>query len=152
MQRQLMLRIVLEKLPAGVDFGLQKGRGSAYETIQKQRSRGEDLCFEFTVGVRTGDAMPDFSGPLVQGPPGERFVYLDIGTSAGQEDTCWSRRLKVPLRGIAWDLVERMEKAGLALEARIPGKGKDGGPNCATVKPFNGWKPRNATGRRASSF
>jgi len=26
------------------------------------------------------------------------------------------------------------------METSIPGTGKDGGPNCATVKPFNGWK------------
>lgn len=37
MERELTLRIVLEKPLAGVDFGLQKGRGSEYETIQKQR-------------------------------------------------------------------------------------------------------------------
>jgi hypothetical protein len=66
----------------------------------------------------------------------ERFVYIDIGTCAGQIDSCWSRRLKVPLRGITMDMVE----AGAILEARIPGTGKDGGPNCATVKPFDGWK------------
>jgi hypothetical protein len=54
MERELTLRIVLEKPPVGVDFGLQKGRGSDYETIQKQRSRGNDLSFEFTVGVKAG--------------------------------------------------------------------------------------------------
>jgi hypothetical protein len=26
------------------------------------------------------------------------------------------------------------------LEARVPGTGKDNGPNCATVKPFEGWR------------
>jgi Family of unknown function (DUF5990) len=106
MERELALRIVLVKPPAGVDFGLQKGRGSAYETIQKQRSQTKDLCFEFTVRVKAGSkaAMPTFLGPLVQGPPGERFVYIDIGTYAGQTDSRWSRRLKIPLRDITWGL------------------------------------------------
>ena len=142
MERELTLRIVLEKPPAGVDFGLQKGRGSDYETIQKQRSQTKDLYFEFTVGLKAGrkNAMPDFSGPLVQGPPGERFVYLDIGTYAGQKDTCWSRRLKIPLSGIASDMIDRVDKSRSVLEARVPGTGKDGGPNCATVRPFDGWK------------
>jgi hypothetical protein len=26
------------------------------------------------------------------------------------------------------------------IETVVPGSGKDGGPNCGTVKPFNGWK------------
>jgi hypothetical protein len=51
-ERELTLRIVLEAPPPGVDFGLQKGRGAEYETIQTQRSKGNDLRFEFTVGVR----------------------------------------------------------------------------------------------------
>src|SRR5262245_3957170 len=107
MDYDLTLRIVLKNPPAGVDFGLQKGKGSDYETIQRQRSRGEDLRFEFTVGVKSGrkGQVPMFLGPFVQGPPGERFVYLDIGTYAGQKNTCWSRRLKVPLSGITWDVL-----------------------------------------------
>jgi hypothetical protein len=39
------LRIVLEKPTAGVDFGLQRGRGSDYEVVAKQRSKGGDLEF-----------------------------------------------------------------------------------------------------------
>jgi Family of unknown function (DUF5990) len=143
MEHELRLRIVLEKPPVGVDFGLQKGRGSAYETIQKKRSKTEDLFFEFTVVVKSGrkDAMPTFLGPFVQGPPGERFVYIDIGTYAGQTDSCWSRRLKIPLRGITWDMIDRLADDSQALlETRVAGTGRDGGPTCATVKPFAGWK------------
>ncbi|MGH9627202.1 MAG: DUF5990 family protein, partial [Bryobacteraceae bacterium] len=85
MERELNLRIILEKPSAGVDFGLQKGRGSVYETIQTQRSNGEDLRFEFTARIKAdrNDAMPVFLGPFVQGPPGQRFVYIDIGACAG---------------------------------------------------------------------
>jgi hypothetical protein len=122
---------------------LQKGRGSGYETIQTQRSEAQDLHFEFTVGVRDSpkDGLPDFLGPFVQGPAGDRFVYIDIGTYAGQTDTGWSRRLKIPLRGITWEMVAQAESSGAALETRVPGTGRDGGPNCATVKPFGGWMP-----------
>jgi uncharacterized protein DUF5990 len=139
MERELTLRIVLERPPKGVDFGLQKGRGSAYQTVQKQRSKGNDLIFTFTVGIRAEGtvASPALLGPFVQGPPAERFVYLDIGTYAGQKDSSWSRRLKIPLSGITMALI----KSQATLEARVPGTGKDGGPNCATVKPFGGWKP-----------
>jgi Family of unknown function (DUF5990) len=140
MQHEIVFRLVLEHPPNGVDFALQKGRGSAYECIQKQRSNGKDLQFEFVLTPKTGKhATPDFTGPLVQGPPGKRFVYLDIGTYAGQTDSCWSRRLKVPLSGISRAMLE----APVGLEMRIPGTGKDGGPNCGTLKPFMGWKLRS---------
>jgi hypothetical protein len=137
MEQELNLRIILESPPAGIDFALQKGSGNDYETVQKQRSAKGDLKFEFSVRVRDGkDGEPNFLGPFVQGPAQQRFVYIDIGTCAGQIGTTWSRRLKVPLHGITWDLV----KKGKTLETHVPGTGKDGGPTCATVKPFAGWK------------
>jgi len=139
MERELTLHIVLERPPRGVDFGLQKGRGSNYETVQTQTFEGFDLEFEFSVGVKAGNGnVPVFVGPFVQGPPQERFVYIDIGTCAGQADSCWSRRLKIPLFGITTKMISR---EGI-LEVRVPGTGKDGGPTCATVKPFDGWKLR----------
>jgi Family of unknown function (DUF5990) len=139
MEQQLTFRIILESPPAGVDFGLQKGSGSNYEVVQKQRSETGDLRFEFDARVKEGkDGLPTLLGPFVQGPPDGRFVYLDIGTYAGQADSCWSRRLKVPLRGITWDVVKHASRG--VLQTRVPGTGKDGGPTCATVKPFNGWK------------
>ena len=143
MELESTFRIVLEKPPVGVDFGLQKGRGCDYETVQTQRSTGDDLIFEFTpkIKVDRNEAMPNIRGPFVQGPASERFVYLDIGTCAGQQDSCWSRRLKVPLSGITWQMIDRaLAEPKMCFEARVPGIGKDGGPNCATVKPFDGWK------------
>jgi hypothetical protein len=141
MEHELTLRIVLEKPPAGVDFGLQKGRGSSYETIQKQRSTAEDLRFEFTIRVQKHkDGTPNFLGPFAQGPPRDRFVYLDIGTYAGQTNTPWSRRLKIPLRSITWKVVEQALNSSKPLEARVPGKGSDGSPSCGSVKRLDGWK------------
>jgi hypothetical protein len=139
--RDVTFRIVLERPPAGIDFAVQKGRGSVYETILKQRSDGGDLRFEFTIPAAGSPGQPRFTGPLVQGPAGERFVYIDIGTYAGQADTTWSRRLKIPLTGIAWSLID----SAPVLEARIPGAGRDGGPACASAwRPADGpgeWKP-----------
>lgn len=133
-------RIVLETPPAGVDYGLQKGHGSAFEAVQTQRSNGRDLQFEFTAEVRAGSAA-DLRGGFVQGPPGGRFVYIDIGTIAGQSDTPWSRRLKVPLTGITGAMIGRASgPGGAVLEARVPGTGRDGTPACASVKDFGGWK------------
>ena len=127
---EITLRILLKKPTPGVDFGLQKGRGSNFETVQTRRSAGRDLKFEFAIAVRSGkDGAPDFAGPFVQGGRGDRYVYIDIGTYAGQANTVWSRRLKVPLSRITWDLIN----SGSTLVGEIPGTGKDGGPNCAYV-------------------
>jgi hypothetical protein len=89
------------------------------------------------------DGAADFRGPFVQGPRGGRFVYLDIGTLAGQHDSPWSRRLKVPLSGITTTLLRRASSGGCpALEARVPGTGRDGTPSCASVKDFRGVEGR----------
>jgi hypothetical protein len=126
---EVTLRILLERPTTGVDFGLQKGHGSSYEIVQKQRSKGKDLEFEFNVTVKPGATEPVFAGPFVQGPSGEKFVYIGIGTYAGQIDTIWSRRLKIPLNLITWKMI----KAGRVLVAQIPGTDKNGEPSCASV-------------------
>ena len=148
MDQQLVLSIVLQQPPAGVDFGLQKGSGGTYETVQKQRSASGDLHFEFTVTIkRNKDSVnPDFRGPFVQGPVDGRFIYIDIGTYAGQNDSLWSRRLKIPLRGISFAMIDQLSHdSALHIGTAVPGTGSDMGPTCGTVKPFDGWKvkPRN---------
>ena len=146
MEHEVSFRIILEGPPTGVDFGLQKGAGSNYETILRQRSNGQDLYFEFKARVKAGkENIPTFTGPFVQGPSNTKFVYIDIGTAAGQTDSIWSRRLKIPLTGIAWDMIRQLlPDSTYILETKVAGTGKDGGPNCATVKPFNGWKIANS--------
>lgn len=136
------LRIVLIAPPASVVFGIQHGKGSNYTTILTQRSKGTDLKFEFTLTVKDDvGEMPNFLGLLSQGPAAGRFVYIDIGKSAGQIDSGWQRRIKVPLGEITWDLIRKTTaNPKLILEARLAGTGKDGGPNCATVHPIEGWK------------
>lgn len=140
-EAEVRLRIVLVAPPAGVDFGIQEGKGNDYRTIQKQRSKDADLAFEFTVIVKDNreDGLPNFLGPLAQGPATGRFIYVDIGTYAGQSASPWGRRIKVPLGGICWEMI-RKASTKLVLEARLPGTGNDGGPSCATLKPADGWK------------
>jgi hypothetical protein len=145
---ELRLRIVLERPPGGVDFGLQLGKGTGYRTIQTQRSEGDDLTFEGTVTAKgdRGEGLPNFLGPLTQGPPGGRFLYIDIGKSAGKPDSVWDRRIKVPLSGISWSMIEQVSAdPELVLEARLPGTGRDGGPSCATVHPPLGWTAARRT-------
>jgi len=144
MEFEVTCQVLLVKPTAGVDFGLQKGSGRDYETIQKQRSTGKDQLFQFPMtikGEKQKDPSPKFSGPFVQGPAGGKFIYIDIGTLAGQTNTPWSRRLKIPLAGIGWEEIEKINSSpGWMLETKVPGTGKNGSPNCATVKPFAGWQ------------
>ncbi|SDD56856.1 hypothetical protein SAMN04487996_101337 [Dyadobacter soli] len=141
MEAEITMQIILIKPTQNVVFGLQKGAGNNYETVQKQISTSDDLTFTFSIkvkGDRSKDELPKLSGTFVQGPADSKFVYIDIGTYAGQTDTHWSRRLKIPLTGITWKEIDSLHGDSL-LQTIVPGTGRDGGPNCATVKPFAGW-------------
>ena len=143
MKQELNFQIILQQPNTGVDFGLQKGSGAQFETLQRQRASGKDLLFSFRADIiNDKDGQPDFKGPIIQGPPGGRFVYIGIGSYAGQAGADWDRRLKIPLRNITWELINGLPaRPGAGLSTIVPGKGKDGTPNCGTVKPFDGWKP-----------
>ncbi len=135
------LRIIVVSPIAGVAYGVQEGKGTGYKVSLLQMSRDRDLVFDIQIPVKESESgQPNFVGPLAQGPPAGRFVYLNIGESAGQLGGNWDRRLKVPLAGITWSMVEQAVSKMKVMEARLPGKAKDGGPSCATVQPIDGWK------------
>ena len=137
-EKELPLRITLVRPPSGVVFCLQRGRA---DLVSPMEASGEQLSFDFALRVH-GDLTggpPNLRGAFAQGPPAARFVYVNSGTLAGQEDSCWTRRAKVPLSGITWELIEEaLAKPGTVLEARIPGATKDGGPVCASVRLLEG--------------
>lgn len=140
MKNEINFRIILQKPPREVDYGLQMGHANKYEVVQRQRATGDDLTFEFTINTKPGkDSAIDFIGLIVQGPVGGRFIYINIGRSAGQINTHWNRRLKIPLIGITQTQIDEILKTTGVFETSVLGTGRDGGPNCATVKPFAGW-------------
>jgi len=140
MERDLPLRITLVQPPGDVVFCLQRGTAEIVSAVQ---AAGDDLSFDLR--VRVGDrpgGLPNFLGPFTQGSPAGRFVYVNSGVRAGQADSCWDRRLKVPLSGITWPMIEEALAApGAVLEARVAGTAGDGGPACATVPLLDGgWR------------
>jgi hypothetical protein len=142
LKSDLPLRLILVEPPAGVDFGIQHGHGADYATLFVQQRERPAIVFDFTVTVANNrkDGLPNFQGPFVQGQPGSRFIYIDVGTCAGQKNTPWSRRMKVPLQGITWPQIEKVLSDPVSrLSSKIPGTGKGGGPNCATVELSGGW-------------
>lgn len=98
---------------------------------------GVGFRFEGAVGIRAGrDGRPDFSGPLVHGRPGERFVYVTWGVERHGRHEMF-RRLKLylgPLRRAAWEQpgVGWEDLAGGLVEVQVPGALADGTPMCGT--------------------
>lgn len=145
MDRELPIRITVVRPPPGVAFAVQRGR---FELLAPREAEPGAIRFDFAlrVAARPAGGGPNFLGPYAQGSPADRFVYVNSGTSAGQAGSCWTRRAKVRLSGIGWELVEEVLAAsGARLEARIEGAGRDGGPACASVPLLDGgWKPCGA--------
>lgn len=102
------------------------------------------MSFEFPVRIGNPDTPepPNFLGDYVQGPRGGRFVYVNSGKLAGQEDSCWERRAKISLEGIARTQVETLlANPGRILEASFAGTARDGSPVCASVHLLDsGWR------------
>ncbi len=142
MKSELPLRLILLDPPANINYGIQRGRGSTYEPMFVQQRESGDVVFDFSITVADGgeSGTPSFGGDFVQGTPERRFIYVDVGTYAGQENTAWSRRMIVLLNAITSDQIKKALKPGHRLSASIQGTGKDGGPSCATVPIVNGWK------------
>jgi Family of unknown function (DUF5990) len=130
---------VLQNPIGGTRYGLQKGKGPDYETVQGQLGSEHDLIFNFAIQVKEiNGSLPTITGPFVQGLAGNRFIYIGIGSYAGQTGALWSGRVKVPLPEAAFENIQPDE--GLSLwTCKIPGRNKDGKPVFATVKPFDGW-------------
>jgi hypothetical protein len=51
----------------------------------------------------------------------------------------WSRRAKIDVHDIPADLLAPARQ-GEVLEVVLPGRAKDGGPACATVRPIRAWR------------
>lgn len=138
---EIPLRIAVVRPPPGVAWAVQIGRNDLLEPSE----RTEDII-AFDVTVRVGaprpGGQPALLGPVTQGPPAARFLYVNAGKRAGQADSCWDRRAKVSLTGITLQLIETVQRqAGARLEARIAGTAPDGGPACATVPLLeDGWR------------
>jgi hypothetical protein len=135
---ELRLRIAVLDPPPGVTFQLQRAARDLEPAVRGTRS---SITFEFPVrvGKRPG-GEPNFLGPFAQGLPAGRFVYVNSGTLAGQSDSDWTRRAKVPLTTITWALVQRVRATGAVLETSIAGTAGDGGPACGTVALRAAWR------------
>jgi hypothetical protein len=106
----------LPDLPEAVAIGLQDKQQAVHAG-----KAGPDGAWRFqcSVAVKGSDAAdpPAFSGPFVHGTPGARFLYLSWKRADGGAAP-WVQRVKIPLSGISWELVQ----SGQVLEADITGR------------------------------
>ena len=136
-RRSIPLRLTIVEPPAGVAFSLLDRDNRPVDT---QIAAGADLHFDFDIDLAGPSSEGRFLGEHVRSQSGRRFVYFGIGTWAGQQDSCWSRRGKVMLDSLPAALLDDIGPGGRRLEARVAGKGRDGSPSCATVPPLGPWR------------
>jgi Family of unknown function (DUF5990) len=111
---------------------VQKGKD---ELLQPGPESGRDLVFDLEISVDLDNEPLNFLGKFAQGPKDARFIYVNSGTYAGQEGTCWGRRAKLALQSITRDQVENvLRNDGARMQTTMQGTGRDGGPTCASVK------------------
>lgn len=131
----LPIRIVVDDPIAGLALAQQRGQSAKAALIPPVSRSAEGVAFdlEVTVAGALADGRPRLLGPNVQGPPEARFVYLCVGRYAGQADSPWAGRVKVPLGDLTSEKIEALPPGG-RLTARIPGRSPRGGPALATVR------------------
>jgi hypothetical protein len=137
----LSLRIVVVDPPRDILWALQLGKDELVKPASITKTR---IVFDLSVEMVEDSSPSGFRlrGRAVQGRPGKRFVYLRIGTYAGQTDTLIGRRAKIGIEGIDRKLVDAMraKKSGV-LQAKFTGTDRKGEPACATVPLLGeGWE------------
>ncbi|MBA3049989.1 MAG: DUF5990 family protein [Dehalococcoidia bacterium] len=125
------LRLIIDDPVPGVRYSLQKD-----DMPFEPRTAGDGpMAFEVPITLQPDGRM---TGPFVRREgPVRRFVYIRIGTSAGDHAAAWSRRAKIDIH----DIPKALLVPDAVLEVHLPGRGKDGSPACATVRPALGWRP-----------
>ncbi len=115
----------------GVTMMVQRGSD---EFLPPSLSSAEKLVFDLELTVDTTGTTPNFLGKYAQGPKAARFIYVNSGTYANQH-SIWSRRAKISLMTITGEQIQAVvSKAGMILQTKFEGVGRDGGPTCASVK------------------
>ncbi|MFD0849543.1 DUF5990 family protein [Sphingosinicella xenopeptidilytica] len=137
-KRTIALRLVIDDPVPGVTYSLQDKKSVPVGPVVAGNTA---LSFDVPVQLAPG---PKLSGEFVRREgPERRFVYIAIGGQAGDTASEWSRRAKIDVHTIPNDLLERAV-APKALECHLPGRAKDNGPACGTVKPLGGWQVTDA--------
>ena len=130
----ITLRLTIADPVAGVAYSLQD---KANMPVEPRVAGDGPISFDAPITLSDDGRL---TGPFVRREgPSRRFVYIAIGTSAGQHASAWSRRAKIDVHDIPADLLAQARE-GRLLEVVLPGRAKDGSPACATVRPIQAWR------------
>jgi Family of unknown function (DUF5990) len=133
-RQQITLRLTIADPVPGVAYSLQNKKS---EPVGMVVAGERPLSFDVPVDVAPG---PRFLGEFVRSEgPVRRFVYIAIGGQAGDSSSEWSRRAKIDIHDLPAELLQHA-LTGSVVEAHLPGRDKDGGPACATLRPLGSWK------------
>lgn len=112
-----------------MEFGIQDSRQVLHPGAPLP---GGALRFDVDAAVKIRrDGTPDLGGPFVHGPAGARFLYLGWRAIGG---ATWTRRYKIPLAGIAPELL-----AAGTLSAAV-----STAERTTTLSLSEGWTPARA--------
>lgn len=130
----LTLRLTIADPVAGLHYSLQDAKSAP---VDIRIASDDPLSYDVPVTLRPDGRL---AGPFVRREGTvRRFVYIAIAGQAGQTDAVGriiSRRAKIDVHDIPADLLT----PGAMLEVVLPGRGKDGTPACATVRPLTPWR------------
>ena len=137
MKHEIPIRVRVLRPLTGVTMKVQRGKD---ELLSPTEVSGDALVFGFTVSVDLSEATPNFLGKYAHGPKDQRFIYVNSGSYAGQEGTCWARRAKISLMNVTREQTDAvLTKHSAILQLEFEGVGRDGGPTCASIKGVE-WK------------
>ena len=131
----IILRLTVADPVPGVHYSLQDQKSMP---VEPRTADEGPLVFDIPVCLHPDGRL---TGPFVRREgPERRFVYIAIGTAAGDCSSAWSRRAKIDIHDIPAALLDHA-RAGGVLAVDIPGRDRNGCPACATVRPLDGWRP-----------
>ncbi|HEX3824703.1 MAG TPA: DUF5990 family protein [Mycobacteriales bacterium] len=117
----------------GLRVGVQR-RGDAMQVLDPVA--GDAAAAEWTVecAVRETAYGLDFTGPYVQGPPGQRFIYLSWLSDHGPGPLGMFRRGKIRLDALPEPVLQHAISGG-TIEVEVRLTDDKGNPACATIGP-----------------
>lgn len=137
MKQELTIQLICRDFPGSafdgrdpIFVGVQKDR----EILEVTPGNSDEKVFQIPVLVNTGkNGEPNFLGPYVFGPTGDKFLYL-VWFSGETRLPSLFRRAKIKLDVLTWDQIHSAVDRRQALVAQIKMTDKKGGPVCASLR------------------
>ena len=129
MTETLTLRLTIADPVPGLHYWRQDAKNAPHDI---RLSTDAPLTFDMPADLRPDGRL---GGTFVRREGKERrFVYIAIGGSLPGLAVV-SRRAKIDVH----DIPAALLKPGAVIATTLPGRGKDGTPACATVRPLSPW-------------